>query len=116
LGGRLPRTRGMEWSWNLHEKNVITTPFDRKHMIFQVVFTNLETHILTTPSIFHGTSIGNHDLKIIEYTDIAIGFLGNEAMNKIMGSSTINKNYYLPMFYVRNYLEGLERTEASESI
>jgi hypothetical protein len=54
------------------------------------------------PSTFHGTAIGNHDLKIIDYTDIEISFLGNAAKNKIMGASTINKNDDLPMLDVTN--------------
>jgi hypothetical protein len=45
--------------------------------------------IFTTPLTFHGTAIGNHDLKIVDYTDISIGFLGNVMMNKIVGISTI---------------------------
>jgi hypothetical protein len=73
-------------------------------------------HIFTEPSTFHGPTIGNHDLKIIDYTDIAISFLGNAAINKIMGASTINKNDDLPMLNVNNYLEGLGSREASESI
>jgi hypothetical protein len=85
-------------------------------MIFQVVVTNSETHIFTTPSKFHGPAIGNHDFEIIDCTDIAISFLGNEVMNKIMGASTINKNDDLPMLDVANYLGGLGRREANESI
>jgi hypothetical protein len=61
-------------------------------MGFQVVVTNLETHIFTMPSKFHGTTIGNHDLEIIDNIDVAMSFLGNAAMNKIMGSTTINQN------------------------
>jgi hypothetical protein len=34
--------------------------------------------------------------------DIAVSFLGNAAMNKIMGASTINKNDDLPMLEVTN--------------
>ena len=71
-------------------------------MGFQVVVTNLEMHIFTTPSTFHGPTIGNHDLEIIDCTDIQISFLGNVMMNKIMGSSTINKNNDLPMLDVAN--------------
>jgi hypothetical protein len=67
-----------------------------------VVVTNLETHILTMPSTFHGPAIGNHDLEIIDCTDIEISFLGNVVMNKIMGTSTINKNDDLPMLDVTN--------------
>jgi hypothetical protein len=96
--------------------NVTTTHVDRKHMRFQVVFTNLETHIFTTPSTFHGPAIGNHDLKIIDCPDIAISFLGNVAMNKIMGASTINKNDDLHMLDVTNYLEALGSREANERI
>jgi hypothetical protein len=44
------------------------------------------------PPTFHGPAIGNHDLKIIDCMDIAISFLGNVAMNKIMGASTVNKD------------------------
>jgi hypothetical protein len=71
-------------------------------MKFQVVFTNLEMHIFITPSTFHGPAIGNHDLEIIDCTFIAISFLSNAAMNKIMGASTINKNEDLPMLDVTN--------------
>jgi hypothetical protein len=67
-----------------------------------VVVTNLERHIFTTPSTFHGPSIGNHDLEIIDCTNIAISFLGNVVMNKIMGASTINKSDDLPMLDVTN--------------
>jgi hypothetical protein len=67
-----------------------------------VVVTNLETNIFTMPSTFHGPSIGNHDLEIIDCMNIAISFLGNVAMNKIMGASTIKKNDDLPMIDVAN--------------
>ena len=67
-----------------------------------MVLTNLETHIFTTSSTFHGPAIDNHDLKIIDCTDISISFLGNAVMNKIMGVSTINKNDDLPMLDVTN--------------
>ena len=71
-------------------------------MGFQVVVTNLETHILTTPSKFHGPTIGNHDLEIIDCADIEISFLGNAVMNKIIGVATINQNDYLSMLDVTN--------------
>jgi hypothetical protein len=61
-------------------------------MRFQVILTNFEPHIFTTSPTFHGTSIGNHDLKIIDYTDITIDFLSNAVMNKIMGVSTVNED------------------------
>jgi hypothetical protein len=51
-------------------------------MIFQVVFT------------IHGPTIGNHDLKIIDCIDIAIGFLGNAVLNKIMGALLGTKYQY----------------------
>jgi hypothetical protein len=54
------------------------------------------------PSTFHGITIGNHDLEIIDYTNIAISFLVNATMNKIMGASTINKNDDLPMLDISN--------------
>jgi hypothetical protein len=80
--------------------NVTTSHVDRKHMGFQVVVTNLEMHIFTTPSTFHGTTIGNHDLEIIDGMDVAMSFLGNAAMNKIMGVATINQNDDLLMLDV----------------
>ena len=85
-------------------------------MIFHVVLTNLEMYIFTMLSTFHGSVIGNHDLKIIDNTDIAISFLGNVMMNKIMGASTINKNDDLPILDVANYFEGLGSREAHERI
>jgi hypothetical protein len=65
-----------------------------------VVVTDLEMHIFTVPSTFHGTTIGNHDLEIVDNMDVAMSFLGNVAMNKIMGASTINQNDDLPMLDV----------------
>ena len=62
----------------------------------------METHIFTTPSTFHGTTIDNHDLEIIDGMDVAMSFLGNVAMNKIMGAATINQNDDLPMLDVAN--------------
>ena len=69
-------------------------------MGFQVVVTNLETHIFITCSTFHGTTIGNHDLEIIDSMDVEMSFLGNAARNKIMGAATINKNDDLHMLDV----------------
>jgi hypothetical protein len=69
-------------------------------MRFQVVVTNLEMHIFATPSTFHGATIVNHCLKIIDSMDVAMSFLGNAVMNKIMGASTINQNDDLPMLDV----------------
>jgi hypothetical protein len=67
-----------------------------------VVLTNLDPNIFTMLAAFHGPAIGNYDLKIIDNTNIEISFLGNAAMNKIMGSSIINKNDDLPMLNVTN--------------
>jgi hypothetical protein len=53
-------------------------------------------------STFHGTTIGNHDLKIIDGIDVTIDFLSNEAMNKFMGSTTIHKDDEFPIFDVTN--------------
>ena len=69
-------------------------------MGFQVVVTNLEVHIFTMPSTFYGTTIGNYDLEIVDSMDVALSFLGNVAMNKIMGASTINQNDDLLMLDV----------------
>jgi hypothetical protein len=71
-------------------------------MRFQVVVTNLETHIFKTPSTFHGATIRNHDFEIIDDMDVAMIFLGNAVMNKIMGASTINQNDDLPILDVTN--------------
>jgi hypothetical protein len=57
-----------------------------------VVVTDLETHIFTAPATFHRTTISNHDLEIVDSMDVAMGFLGNAAMNKIVGAATINQN------------------------
>jgi hypothetical protein len=67
-----------------------------------VVITNLETHIFAIPSTFHGATMRNHDLEIIDCMDIAMHLLGNAVMNKIMGASTINKDDDLPMLDVTN--------------
>jgi hypothetical protein len=85
-------------------------------MGFQVVVTNLEMHNFKMTSTFHGTTIDNHDLEIIDGMDVAMSFLGNASMNKIMGVATINQNYDLPILDVTDYLEGLGSGEDSESI
>ena len=81
-----------------------------------MVLTNLETHIFTMLSTFHGPAIGNHDLKIIDDTNIAISFLGNATMTKIIGASIVNKDDDLMMLNVTNYIEGLGSREPSEII
>jgi hypothetical protein len=68
---------------------------------------NLKTNTFTTPTTFHGPTIGYHDLKIINNTNIAIGFLGNATMNKIVGATTVNKDDDIPMLNVANELERL---------
>jgi hypothetical protein len=68
------------------------------------------------PTTFHGTTIGNHDLKIVDNTDITIDFLGNVMMNKIMGVSTVNEDDDLPVLNVANELEGLGSREASKGM
>jgi hypothetical protein len=65
-----------------------------------VVVTDLETHIFTAPATFHRTTIGNHDLEIVGSMDVAMSFLGNAAMNKIVGAATINQNDDLSMLDV----------------
>jgi hypothetical protein len=62
----------------------------------------LESHIFTSSPTFHGTTIGNHDLKIIEDTDVTIEFLGNVAMNKVVGATTVHKDDEFPIFDVTN--------------
>jgi hypothetical protein len=42
------------------------------------------------PPTFHGTTIENHDLKIVDNTDIAIEFLSTTTMNEIKSVATIN--------------------------
>jgi hypothetical protein len=69
---------------------------------------NLKMYIFITPTI------GYHDLKIIDNTNIEIGFLGNTMMNKLVGATIINKDDDLPMLNIANELEGLWRIKSSE--
>jgi hypothetical protein len=85
-------------------------------MIFQVVMSSLNTYIFTTPTTFHGPTIGYHDLKIIDSTNIAIGFLGNATMNKRVGATIVNKDDDLPILNIANELEGLWSREVSEGM
>ena len=48
--------------------------------------------------------------------NIAISFLGNATMNKIVGATTVNKDDDLTMLNIANDLEGLWRKEANEGI
>jgi hypothetical protein len=76
-------------------------------MRFQLVMSNLKTNIFTTPTTFHEPTIGYHDLKIIDNTNISIGFLGNATMNTIVGATTVNKDDDLRVLNVANELEHL---------
>jgi hypothetical protein len=67
-----------------------------------VILTNLESHSFTSSPTFHGTTIGNHDLKIIDDIDVIINFLGTVMMNKVMGATTIHKDDDFPIFDVNN--------------
>ena len=67
-----------------------------------MIVTNLEPHIFTSSPKFHGTSIGNHDLKIIDDTYVTIEFLGNVTIHKIMGATTFHKDDDFPIFNVTN--------------
>jgi hypothetical protein len=85
-------------------------------MRFQVVLSNSKMYIFTMPTTFHGPTIGYHVLEIVNDTNIAIGFLGNATMNKIMGVATVNKDDDFLMLNIANELEGLWRREASEGM
>jgi hypothetical protein len=85
-------------------------------MGFEVVVTYLETHIFTASATFHRTTIHNHDLGIIDSMDVAMGFLDDGAMNKIVGAATINQDDDLSVLDVTDYLEGLGGRETGESI
>jgi hypothetical protein len=65
---------------------------------------NLKTHIFTMPTTFHGPTIGYNDLKIIDNTNIAIGFMGNAMMNKIVGATIVNKDDDLSILNIANEL------------
>jgi hypothetical protein len=71
-------------------------------MGFQVILIDLESHIFTSSPTFHGTTIENHDLKIIEYMDVTIDLFGNVTMNKVMGSTTVLNDDEFPFFDVTN--------------
>jgi len=42
------------------------------------------------PPTIHGTTIGNHDLKIVDITDVTIDFLSKAMMNEIMSVAIVN--------------------------
>jgi hypothetical protein len=87
-------------------------------MRFQVVLSNLKTYILKFPTTFYGPSIGYHNFKIVGGMNIAIDFLGNAAVNKIMGDSTVNKDDDFPMLNIamilRFYVEENPVRECNE--
>ena len=72
-----------------------------------MVVAYLETHIFTVPATFHRTTIGNHDLEIINSMDIAVGFLGDAAMNKVVRAATINQDDDLSVLDITDELESL---------
>jgi len=85
-------------------------------MRFQMVLSHLKTYIFTMPTTFHGPTIVYHDLKIIDGTNIAIGFLGNATMNKILGATTMNKDDDFSMLNIANEIDGLWRRESNEGM
>jgi hypothetical protein len=85
-------------------------------MRFQLVMSNLKTNIFKTSTTFHGTTIVYHVLEIIDSMNIEIGFLGFTTMNKIVGATTVNKDYALPMLHVVNDLEHMWGQESSEGM
>jgi hypothetical protein len=85
-------------------------------MRFQLVISNLKMDIFTTPTTFHGTTIGYHDLKIIESMNIEISFVGNATMNKIVGATIVKKDDDLLFLNVSNELEHLLGQGASEGM
>jgi hypothetical protein len=76
-------------------------------MRFQVVMSNLKKKNFTTPTTFHRPTSGYHDLKIIDSTNLTIGFLGNATTNKIVGDTTVNQDDDLPILNISNDIEGL---------
>jgi hypothetical protein len=85
-------------------------------MRFQLVMSNLKMDIFTMPTTFHGPTIVYHDLKMIDSPNIAIGFLGNATMNKIVGATTVNKDDEILVLNVVNDIEHLWGREASEGM
>jgi hypothetical protein len=85
-------------------------------MRFHVVLSNFKTYIFTMPTAFVGTTITYHDLKIVDNTNIAIDFLGNAAVNKIMGASTVNQDDEFFMLNIDNNLEGLGSIKSNEGM
>jgi hypothetical protein len=84
-------------------KNNVTTPhFNGKHVGFQRIITNLKAHIFTMTPTFHGTSISNHDLKVVDCMDIEMGLLRNSTVNKVMGVSTVDEDNDLMMLDIAN--------------
>jgi hypothetical protein len=59
-------------------------------------------HIFTTTPKFHGTTISNHYLEVIDCMDIAKGILSNLAMNKIMGLVVFDEDNDFPILYIAN--------------
>jgi hypothetical protein len=85
-------------------------------MVFQVILKNMEAHIFISSPTFHGTTIGNHDLKIVDNMDIEIEFLRKAMMNEIMSAATVNWDDEFLVLNVTNQFEGLGSIKTSESI
>jgi len=62
----------------------------------------LHSHIFTTSPIFHGITIINHDLEVIDNMDIEKGILSNLGMNKIMGVLIVDEDNDLLIPYIAN--------------
>ena len=71
-------------------------------MGFQRVITNLQVHIVTTTSTFHGPSICNHDLEVVYYMDITMCLLDDSVINKVMGATGVNEDNDFMMLEVAN--------------
>jgi hypothetical protein len=69
---------------------------------FQIIITNLQAQIFIVTHAFHGSSIKNHDFKVIENMHIEMGLLSNASMNKFIGVAFIDEDNDFMMLDIAN--------------
>jgi hypothetical protein len=82
---------------------------------FQGIMTHLKPQNFTI-TIFHRTSIRNHDLEVFHNMDVVVGFFGYTLMNEVMGAISINEDNNFVMFEVYNQFQCLGRRDNNQGM
>ena len=78
-------------------------------MSFEMIVTQLESHIFTTPPTFHHPTIDYHNFKFGHIVDMIMQFFNQSLVNKFMGDSIVNQHYHFGLLDVTHNFQGFGR-------